>query len=211
MIRFRLSTSVRTALVFPTIAVAAISAAMLAAVPAGAVTTFTASLSSLNEVPIVESPGGGLGTLTLATDQNSFTILETYRNLSSNAVGAHVHCCSRPGANAPIAINFMVPGGLSGTITGTFDLTQATTYTAGFLNANGGTAVSARTAFLTGLNGGLAYLNIHTQSNPGGEIRGQLAQAVGNVPEPATWAMMIAGFGMVGGAARHRQRRAVTA
>jgi hypothetical protein len=31
----------------------------------------------------------------------------------------------------------------------------------------------------------------------------------GAVPEPATWAMMIAGFGLIGVAAR-RQRRAIT-
>ncbi|MDB5453794.1 MAG: hypothetical protein JWO33_2372, partial [Caulobacteraceae bacterium] len=29
---------------------------------------------------------------------------------------------------------------------------------------------------------------------------------VAAVPEPATWAMMIAGFGMIGGAMRHRRR-----
>jgi PEP-CTERM motif len=29
----------------------------------------------------------------------------------------------------------------------------------------------------------------------------------GAVPEPATWAMMIGGFGMIGGALRYRRRR----
>ena len=31
--------------------------------------------------------------------------------------------------------------------------------------------------------------------------------AVGNVPEPATWAMMIGGFGAVGGTMRYRRRK----
>ncbi len=35
-----------------------------------------------------------------------------------------------------------------------------------------------------------------------------LAPAVGAVPEPATWAMMIGGFGVVGGAMRRRKARA---
>lgn len=35
------------------------------------------------------------------------------------------------------------------------------------------------------------------------------ANATGAVPEPATWAMMIAGFGMVGGTMRRRARRTV--
>ena len=37
------------------------------------------------------------------------------------------------------------------------------------------------------------------------------AEAAGAVPEPATWAMMLLGFGAVGGAARHRRRRTATA
>ena len=32
------------------------------------------------------------------------------------------------------------------------------------------------------------------------------SEVAGNVPEPATWAMMIAGFGFVGGAMRYRRR-----
>jgi hypothetical protein len=36
-----------------------------------------------------------------------------------------------------------------------------------------------------------------------------LPAAPGGVPEPASWAMLIAGFGMVGAARRHRRRRSV--
>ena len=181
--------------------------AVFGAVPAAAVTTFTASLNSLNEVQIVESPGAGFGTLTLATDQNSFTIVESYSNLSSNAVAGHVHCCATTSGNAAVAVGFTVPGGLAGSFTQSYDLTVASTYSAGFFNANGGTAASARNAFINGLNAGLAYLNIHTLSNPNGEIRGQLGLAATTVPEPATWGMMIAGFAMVGTAARLRSRK----
>ena len=39
---------------------------------------------------------------------------------------------------------------------------------------------------------------------------GVVVPPVGGVPEPATWAMMLGGFGMVGGALRRRQRTAVT-
>ena len=34
---------------------------------------------------------------------------------------------------------------------------------------------------------------------------GWVVYAGSNVPEPAAWALMIAGFGMVGGAARRRR------
>jgi hypothetical protein len=43
---------------------------------------------------------------------------------------------------------------------------------------------------------------MHTQFVPGGEIRGFLQAAP--VPEPETWAMMLAGLGVVGAAVRRR-------
>lgn len=183
---------------------AAFGAAIVIAAPVGAVTVYTAALNSMNEVPIAVSPGSGNGTLTLANDQNSFTVFLNYSNLSSNAVAAHVHCCALPGSNAPVAVGFTVPGGLSGTVTGVFDLTQSATYTSSFLTASGGTAAGARTRFLTGLAAGQAYYNVHSQSLPTGEIRGQLLLQAAAVPEPASWALMITGFALVGGTMRRR-------
>ena len=93
----------------------------------------------------------------------------------------------------------------SGSYFRVFNLLSAGTYRAGFITANGGTPAGARDAFIAGLNGGLAYFNVHTQQFSSGEIRGQLAAAV---PEPATWAAMLAGFGLAGLALRRRSRLA---
>ena len=63
--------------------------------------------------------------------------------------------------------------------------------------------------FFAGLESGNAYFNIHTSNFPGGEIRGQIGAA--GVPEPASWGLMIGGFGVVGGALRSRRRTVATA
>lgn len=192
----------------PAAVCAALATVSIVMVPsAQAATLFTTTMSGANENPPVPSAGIGFGQLTLADDMNSFSVLINFSGLSSNAVAGHVHCCSALGANAPVAIGFTVPSTTAGTIMGTYDLTLASTYTSAFLTASGGTAASARSTFLNGLGSGLAYLNVHTVTNPGGEIRGQLA---GAVPEPATWAMMILGMGAVGFAMRRRKANVTT-
>lgn len=170
--------------------------------PAQAATIFTTSLLGSNESPPVVSTGAGIGELMLADDMNSFSVLINFSGLGSNAVAGHVHCCTATGSNTGVAIGFTVPRATAGTIMGTYDLTMTSTYTGAFLLASGGTAAGARARFLGGLSDGLAYLNVHTVLNPGGEIRGQL----GAVPEAETWAMMLIGFGMLGAAMRYGRK-----
>ncbi len=183
------------------------AAATFAVTPAQASTLFKTTLSGLNETVPNASTATGSGTLLLSTDQNSIDVFVTWAGLSGPATVGHAHCCAALGANAGVAIDFLPPSLATASLTRTFDLTLASTYTGGFVTANGGTAASARSAFLTGLFGGKVYYNIHSRTFPGGEIRGQLAA----VPETATWGMMIAGFGIVGGAMRMQRRKAATA
>lgn len=170
-----------------------------AAVPAAAA-TYSTTLSGANETLPNASPATGFGTLYLTPDQNTIFVNLSWTGLTAPAAAGHVHCCAAQGANAPVAIGFSPAALITGSLSASYDLTLLATYSGGFLAANGGTAASARSAFLTGLGNGLAYYNIHNANFPGGEIRGQLAA----VPEPASWALMIAGFGGVGLAMRRR-------
>ncbi len=179
-----------------------LAAILVAGASPALATTFAATLSGANERPTpVVTDATGFGRLVLAADRNSFTVNIEFSGLSANAVAGHVHCCSGPDANSAVAIGFSPPPATSGTIAGSFDLLNAATYSPGFFNGVGGGSVTgARSAFLSGLSGGLAYFNVHTANFPGGEIRGQLAA----VPEPGSWALMITGFGLVGFAMRRR-------
>jgi hypothetical protein len=68
----------------------------------------------------------------------------------------------------------------SGNYDNTLDLTQASSFRAAFITANGN--VAGAEALTTALSNGTSYFNIHTTAHPGGEIRGFLQP----VPEPAT-------------------------
>jgi hypothetical protein len=81
--------------------------------------------------------------------------------------------------------------GLTGWIQATYTIADAGNYRLGF-----GVTNWTDTAF----DSGMAYAGVFVDGNP-----------VGEVPEPASWAMLIAGFGMVGAAARRRRVTAVTA
>lgn len=179
------------------------------AVPAA--TVFTSTLNGANERPNpVVTPGFGTGQANLSGDNNLLTVALTFQGLTSGTRAAHIHCCVGSELAGPVAVDFTAfPGELtSGSFSGVFDLSLASTYGGGFLSANGSDPLQARATFLNGLQSGQTYFNIHTALNPGGEIRGQLAALgpISAVPEPATWATMLAGFAMTGVVVRRRKR-----
>ncbi len=167
-----------------------------------AIIHFTVSLSGANENPANASPGTGSATVDIDTDLKLMTLDVAFSGLLGPTTASHIHCCAPTAAdNAPVAtqtpsfIGFPL-GVTSGTFTNTFDMLLASSYRAGFITDHGGTPASAFDFLLAGMLAGEAYLNIHTQMFPGGEIRGTLIQ----VPEPASIALLglaLAGLGVV--------------
>jgi hypothetical protein len=167
---------------------------------------FNALLNSSNSVPALTNPNtaaSGLSTLFYDTLTNTYDFSLSAFSLSGPVTGAHIHgpATAMQSGGVLVDINvspFMKFNSGSTLLAGGDDVT-----TFGFVaSANGHPGQS----FLNALNAGLTYVNIHTSSFPTGEIRGQLIPtSVAAVPEAQTYAMMLAGLGMVGWVAGRRR------
>ena len=181
-----------------------------------AIFIYEATLSGPAESPPNASPGTGVARITIVDDVlDTMRVEVTFSGLLGTSTIGHIHCCTTtPGSGAmppatqvPSFVGFPT-GATSGTYDHTFDLLDSATYNPAFVTANGGTVQGAELAFLSGLDTGRAYMNVHSTVFPGGEIRGFLTA----VPEPSTWAMMILGFAGVGFMAyRRRNQMALSA
>ena len=155
--------------------------------PASATTfAFGATLSNVGE-PNPTSTGTGFASVDFDDVLMKVSVNETFANLVNPASAAHIHCCTTTAftGSSNVALGLAsFPSAQSGNYVNTFTLTAA-----------------AFNSLLVGSQAGKAYLNIHSAAYPGGEIRGFLVP----VPEPETYALMMAGLGLVGLAARRRR------
>ncbi len=167
---------------------AAAALGLAAAMPASALTTiFFTGLSSAGE-PVPTSTATGAAIVTFDDVVNTVTVQLSWQGLANAAPFGHIHCCTAtPGAgSAPVLLNFTpLPAATAATYNSVFTLTPA-----------------AFGTLFAGAAAGRAYVNIHTPGvYAGGEIRGFLPA----VPEPGTYAMMLAGLGALVWVARRRR------
>lgn len=182
-----------------------------AAGPAGAATYFfDAFLSGPAEAPPNASPATGYGRFVFDDVAHTMQVAVDFEGLLAPNTAAHLHGpTAMPGvgtagvATSTPTFTGFPSGTTSGSYLHTFDMTAASSYRPGFLTGFGGSTALAEAALIQAALDGKAYLNIHSTLFPGGEIRGFLAA---DVPEPGTWALLIAGFGLAGGALRRRAR-----
>jgi hypothetical protein len=119
--------------------------------------TFTATLNGNQETPPVETDASGTGTFTLDVATNVMTFTVNFSGLSGAITVAHFHAAPAGQAGGVII-------DLSGDFTG---LTSGPVQGTATFNA----------ANLAELNAGDVYINLHTDANPNGEIRGQLVES----------------------------------
>lgn len=152
----------------------------LAPTARAAVYSLGGNIDSTQEVPANASTGSGaiLGFYDDVSNELSWDI--SFSGLSGPATGMHFHGAADPGVNAGVRVNI-------GSISGLGSPSVGSTTITGDQGAE--------------LLGGLWYVNIHTATFPGGEIRGQVAATL--IPEPS--AALLSALAL--GAAGLRRRR----
>lgn len=165
------------------------------------------TLTGPAENPPNASPATGLAFVVLDQIAHTLGIHIEFSGLLGLTTASHIHCCIAPPGVAPVATT--VPtflgfplGVSSGTYDTVLDLTDAASYRPGFITSSGGTGALAEAALVNGLLAGQAYLNVHSNVFPGGEIRGFLV-----VPEPATLALLASALlALAAGLGRRRRQ-----
>jgi hypothetical protein len=137
-------------------------------------TVFFAQLDGGKEVPSVFTTGRGTAIFRIDDEGRTIDYALTYRALEgATTTAAHVHF-AQPDVNG--GISFFLCGGTttppctptSGNITGTAGV-------ADILGPEGqGIAPTEFAEVAAAIRSGLAYVNVHTDKHPGGEIRAQL-------------------------------------
>ena len=157
----------------------AVLAALVGAVaaPAAADThfpesVFTAALSGSNEVPAVASAGSGFASATVSEDETTLDY-RLYVNDLADVTMAHIHI-GAAGTNGPVAAFLFGPEDPGVIADG---LIAEGTITEADLVATAGVFDGTMAQLLQLVRSGDAYVNVHTETNPSGEIRGQLGLA----------------------------------
>ena len=143
----------------PTVFRATSTALLLAAAVAGCgamrpseqIDIYEATLTGAQEVPPVGTSATGMAEVRLNTQTNKLSWKVTYNGLTGPALAGHIHGPAAPGQNAGVLVPFTTVG--SQPVTGEAAITSQQ---------------------VADLVAGRWYVNVHTSSHPGGEIRGQL-------------------------------------
>lgn len=145
------------------IATLALTVLALAAAPAAAVVlNYEAQLDGLQEVGPNASPATGAAVITIDTDANTLTYSLSFSGLTGSQSAAHIHGFAPVGVNAGVLHSI----GVGSPINGVWNYIEGD-------EAN--------------ILAGLTYINVHTSTFPGGEIRGQIVESEAVPTEAATW------------------------
>lgn len=131
--------------------------------------TYRSELSGNNEVPKVNTAARGMIELRQEKGDDDISFVLTAENIS-NVTQAHIHM-GKPGENGPVVVALLSGGGSGSSEMMSGELASGKI---GSGNLTGPLAGKTLSDLKREIENGNAYVNVHTQQNPNGEIRGQL-------------------------------------
>jgi hypothetical protein len=168
---------------------------------------YNAILNGPSESPPNASPGTGFADVKYDNVLHTLYIDLSFSGLTGPTTASHIHAATAlPGTGTagvatttPYFAGFPI-GVTSGSYSNILDLTLSSSWNGSYITANGGTTASAEAALAAAMASDRAYLNIHTSTFGGGEIRGFLVA----VPEPSGAVLLGLGGAVLGWVGRRR-------
>jgi CHRD domain-containing protein len=123
---------------------------------------FVATLSGQEEVPPTNSQATGMADFTITGENAEYSVNAS--NMQGVTAG-HIHS-GKQGENGPIVVTLFKNDSPSNEVSETGSITAD--------KLEGPMAGKQLTDLVTAMSNGTTYVNIHTEQNPNGEIRGQI-------------------------------------
>ena len=159
---------------------------LLTSMSFGQVKLYNIALNGANESPSNNSTGTGTAIITLDLTAQTMRLQCSFSGLTGNTTTCHIHAATAVADTGTAGVASQTPvftgfplGVTSGNYDTTFDMTLAANFNAAYVTANGGTPATAFTALATAIDQSKAYLNIHSSTFTGGEIRGFSQKVLG--------------------------------
>ncbi|MEP7027218.1 MAG: CHRD domain-containing protein [Candidatus Eisenbacteria bacterium] len=157
----------------------------MAPIANAAVVSYVATLSGPNESPPNASPAIGTAQVDVDAVAHTMRVFVQFSGLTGTTSACHIHCATALVGSGTAGVATTTPtfagfpiGVTSGTYDNTLDMTQASSYNPSFVTAH--TNIAGAEAFLfQAIADGKAYLNVHSSTFSGGEIRGFLEAGTG--------------------------------
>jgi hypothetical protein len=165
------------------VAVGAVALLALLSTPAEAQRqeVLVARLQGFQEVPIISTTGTGNFQATISDDESSIAFTLSYSDLEGGAVTqAHIHVGQKD-VNGGITIFFC--GGAKPACPASPGTVEGTLTAADVLAVDAqGVGAGELDEVIAAMRAGKAYVNVHTATFPGGEVRGQVTPVF--IPSP---------------------------
>jgi hypothetical protein len=164
-----------------------------AATVQAAVTSYGAFLSGPAEFPPNASPGTGFAQVDIDPIAHTMRVRADFTGLTGTTTASHIHAATTLPGTGTAGVATTTPtfagfplGVTSGSYDNTLDMTLASSYNPAYVTAHGGTTAQAEADLFAAIASGQAYLNIHSSTFGGGEIRGFLVP-LATPAKPTSW------------------------